>query len=194
MAILMMLELEGVTTDDYDALNAAMGVDENDLPQGLISHACGPTDDGLMIVDVWESAEDMNRFFESKLGPGMAQIGVESSAQPRVHHIHNRIEGAGSTAGVLMIAEVDGFDADAYDEMVGQMDPHAGDGSGHPSVSHVAATKDGGLVVVDVWESPEAFGSFAADQIGPAGEAAGMGPIEPRFVPVHNHFTAGSSG
>jgi hypothetical protein len=29
-------------------------------------------------------------------------------------------------------------------------------------------------------------GRFAKEEIGPAGEAAGLGPVEPRVVPLHN--------
>ena len=47
---------------------------------------------------------------------------------------------------------------------------------------------DGGMVVADLWDSAEAFGKFAEEQIGPAGAAVGLGPIEPRIVPVHNRI------
>ena len=67
----------------------------------------------------------------------------------------------------------------------GRIRAHDGDGSGHPSVSHVAGPGETGLVVVDVWDSPESFAEFARDQIGPAGE---LPPLEPTFAPVHNHL------
>jgi hypothetical protein len=73
--------------------------------------------------------------------------------------------------------------------MVGKMDAHYGDGSGHPCVTHTAAlTEGGGMFIADLWESPEAFGKFAEEQIGPAGAAVGLGPIEPRIIPVHNRI------
>jgi hypothetical protein len=44
------------------------------------------------------------------------------------------------------------------------------------------------VFVLDLWESPEAFGKFAEEQIGPAGAKVGMGPVEPRILPVHNRI------
>jgi len=88
------MELEGTTTDDYDAVNEAIGIDQDHLPDGLVSHAVGPTDDGggLLIVDVWESPEQLETFMQEKVGPAMAQVGVEPQGQPRVHPVHNHIE------------------------------------------------------------------------------------------------------
>lgn len=194
MAILMILEMDGVTTDDYDALNEAMGIDADHLPEGLVSHAVGPTEDGggLLIIDVWESEGDLNRFFEQKIGPGMAQVGIESSAQPRVHPVHNHIaQGSGTQGNVILLIESEGFGPDDYDALTGGLDSHAGDGSGHPAVTHIAAISDDGMVFVDIWDSPESAGRFFEDEIGPAAADSNLGEIEPRVVPVHNRFSAG---
>jgi hypothetical protein len=77
---------------------------------------------------------------------------------------------------------------DGYDEMISTMDAHIGDGTKHPAVSHSAARTESGMLVADLWESPEAFGKFAEAQVAPAGAAVGLGPIEPRFVAVHNRI------
>jgi hypothetical protein len=187
MAVLMLLEVPGATLDQYERVNEIMGVHgDDDAPEGLISHAAGHDGDALVIADVWESPEDMQRFVEGSLGSAIAESGMPE-AQPRVLPVHNRIAGRGTTPGILMIIEIDDLGTDDYDRMVAGMDAHAGDAGGHPSVSHTAArTDDGGILVVDVWESPEAFGEFAESQIGPAGSAVGLGPIEPRIIPVHN--------
>jgi hypothetical protein len=75
---------------------------------------------------------------------------------------------------------------DVYDQMVGEMDSHANDGTQHPCVAHVAAvTADGNMHIVDLWESPEAFGAFAEAEIAPVAGGR-IGEIEPRFIPVQN--------
>jgi hypothetical protein len=71
--------------------------------------------------------------------------------------------------------------------MTAKMSAHDGDGSNHPAVSHVAGRANGGLLIVDVWNSPESFERFAGEQLAEA-EATDIGPIEPRFVPIHNRF------
>jgi hypothetical protein len=114
-------------------------------------------------------------------------VGVEIPSKPRDLPVHNSVTGQGKEAGVLMLIEIDDLDTDGYDEMASKMDAHTGDASQGPWVTHTAArTESGGIFVADVWDSAEAFGKFAEEQIAPAGAAVGMGPIEPRIVPVHN--------
>jgi hypothetical protein len=192
MAILMMVEMHGVTTDDYDQLNRSLGIDPDNLPDGLLSHVAGPTDDGLLIADTWESQAALDRFFEERVGPGMQQAGLPA-AEPRVFPVHNEIrQGSGTDAGVIVVIESEGFSPADYDRVTAEMDAHAGDGSSHPAVSHVAAVSDDGMVFVDVWDSPESVGDFFEEQVNPATEAAGadLGAAAPRFVPVHNRFAA----
>jgi heme-degrading monooxygenase HmoA len=192
MAVLMILELDGTTTDDYDAVNEAMGIDEDNLPDGLVQHAVGPTEDGdgLLIVDVWESEEQLEHFVQNRLGPATAQVGIQSQAQPRVHPVHNHFQGSGTEGNVIILIESPGFGPEHYDEVTSNMDAHEADGSGHPAVSHVAAITDDGMVFVDVWHSGEAAGKFVEEQVGPAAASAGhdLSDSKTRVVPVHNRF------
>jgi len=54
----------------------------------------------------------------------------------------------------------------------------------------VAETSDG-IRVVDVWESREAYEKFAAEQIGPFTQQAGVpSPPETTYRELHNHMGA----
>jgi hypothetical protein len=190
MAILMVLELPGATVEQYDKVHEVMADSGGADAEGLVSHVAGPTDDGLLIIDVSESEDAMNRFVGEQVAPAMEEVGVPQ-ARPRIFPVHNLIrKGRGQQAGVILIIESDSFGSDDYDRVTAKMDANAGDGSNHPAVSHVAGVCDGGMVFVDVWESPEAFGRFAEQELGPASASAGadLGPVEPRFVPVHNRM------
>ncbi len=193
MAVLMIMELDGATTDDYEAVNEAIGIHEGNLPDGLISHAVGPTEDGtgLLITDVWESPEQLERFVQNQVGPAMEKVGLESGAQPRVHPVHNHFQGGGTEGNVILLIESPGFGPEHYDEVTANMDAHTADGSGHPAVSHVAAITDDGMVFVDIWDSGESASKFVEEQVGPAAASAGhdMSNAQTRVVPVHNRFT-----
>jgi len=190
MAVLMVMEVPGGTTDQYEKVNEIMGIrGDEDAPEGLVQHVAATSDDGVVIVDVWESQEALDRFFQERLGAALEQGGLGSDAPPRRHEVHNRLTGKGTEPNVLLLIEADGLTTDQYDQMAARMPAHADGGSDGPWFSHTAATKDGGVVVVDVWDSPEAFGRFAEEQIGPAAQEAGMGPIEPRILPIHNILT-----
>jgi heme-degrading monooxygenase HmoA len=194
MAVLMVLEAPGGTVEQYERANQLMGITgDDDAPAGLVSHVAAVTEDGIVVADVWESEAALETFFEERAGAAFAEAGMPE-AKPRVAQVHDHIpQGAGTEPGVLVYIEIDELSPDQYDQMIGGMDAHSADAN-HPAVSHVAAvTEDGGFLVADVWESPQAFADFAESQVAPAGESVGMGPIEPRFATVHNTLKRGSA-
>jgi len=182
MPVLMKLEVPGGTTAQYDRTNE-IALDDGAAPDGLISNACGVTDDGLLIVDVWESAEAFGRFVEERLGAALAEAGMPE-AEPQLMPVHNLLVGTGSDPQVIVVIDGSGMTTDVYDGVADQMEAHT---SGtHPASVHVAAVKDDGTVLVcDLWDSPESFGAFAQEQIAPAAGDA-MAAVQPRFVPLHN--------
>jgi hypothetical protein len=186
MPVLIILDIEGGTVEQYDQVDRLLGgTTPENAPPGLISHTAGVTDTGVFVADVWESPEAMQQSFEAQLGPALAEAGVPET-QPQVVPVHNHLHGVGEEAGVIVIVEIDGMTTDDYDHMVADMTAHAADGSGHPAVSHVAGEGRNGLVVVDVWGSEEEFGQFAQSEIAPrAGD--NMGAMKTRVVPVHKH-------
>ena len=191
MAVLMMAEIPGVTAEQYDAVNEKLGIQgPEDAPDGLIQHLAGPTDDGWIVIDVWESPEQFERFFGEG---GAAQAIAETGAppvEPLMLPVHNMIRrGAGTEANVFLLIESDDFTPELYDDITSRMPAHEGDGSNHAAVSHVAATKDGGgMVFVDVWDSPESAEQFIRGQLAQAAPDLDLGAMEPRFIPVHNRL------
>jgi heme-degrading monooxygenase HmoA len=189
MAVMMVMEAPEGTIEEYERTNEIMGLrGDQDAPQGLIQHVAASDGNGLVIVDVWESEDAFGRFYEERLGPALEQTGVASSAgEPTPPmQVHNRLTGKGEQPNMLMLIDLDGLTTDQYDQMAAQMPSHADGGSDGPWISHTVARKNGGMVVADLWDSAEAFGEFAQEQIAPAGQAVGMGPIEPRLIPVQN--------
>jgi hypothetical protein len=189
MAVMLFMEAPGASLEDYDRVNEIMGLrGDGDAPEGLIHHTAGHDGNGIVIVDVWESEEAIGRFFDERLGAALGEVGVEvKGGKPQILPVHNALKGSGTDAGAILIMDMADLTPDAYDEMTASMDAHKGDGSNHASVTHTAArTADGGLLIVDVWDSPESFGRFAQEQMGDA--ASEIGPIEPRVVPVHNRI------
>src|SRR5262249_40956195 len=143
MAVLMTIEVPGGTTAKYDRTNEILGIaGERDAPSGLITHVCGITDDGILIVDVWDSLESLDEFFRNRLGPALEESETPD-ATPRVSPVHNLLFGAGKESNVLVLIEMPGFTADAYDAIVAQMPAHVGNGEKRPTVPHVAETQPG---------------------------------------------------
>lgn len=52
--------------EHYGRFAAAL---EGPIPDGLLLHAAGPTDEGFRIIGVWESEEAWQRFRDDRLDP-----------------------------------------------------------------------------------------------------------------------------
>jgi len=80
MSELLILEFEGLSDAEYDAVNADLGIDmtsgEGDWPAGLHTHTAGATDGGWIVVEVWETQDDQDEFMKSRLGPALHKAGV----------------------------------------------------------------------------------------------------------------------
>lgn len=95
MAVGLWISFAGGTQEQYDAVNAEMGIEENP-PQGLIFHAAGPMEGGWNVIDFWESREAFDRFQQERLGPAIAAIGDEAPPNPpsiKEFAVHNTISG-----------------------------------------------------------------------------------------------------
>ena len=51
-----------------------------ETPPGCIVHTASEFDGGVRVVDVWESQQHIDDYFQAKLGPAFAHVGME--AQP----------------------------------------------------------------------------------------------------------------
>jgi hypothetical protein len=86
---------EGVGTDMYDGVQAAMGI-ANDPPEGLLFHWAGEVDGKWTVTDVWESREAYDRFREERLFPAIRKVSGRDPAggpQPTISEfaVHNYV-------------------------------------------------------------------------------------------------------
>jgi quinol monooxygenase YgiN len=59
----------------YEQLSEEAGAEN---PRGCIVHTASEVDGRVRIVDVWESMEAIDEFFQNKLGPAFAKFGIEA--------------------------------------------------------------------------------------------------------------------
>ena len=79
MSYAIVLVFEGVTEEDYWRVNDILGVNRDgtgDWPDGMKSHAGGPTENGWLVIEKWESKESHEAFMASRLGAAIAAAGV----------------------------------------------------------------------------------------------------------------------
>ena len=88
MAVAVVLEFDGATTEQYDEVIKLMGLTEGSTPSDALFHWCAKTDGGLHITDVWKSREAFDKFAQEQIGPFTAQVGI---GEPKItfYDVHN---------------------------------------------------------------------------------------------------------
>ena len=62
MPVAMLLEIPGGTQEDYDRVMDELQLEG--MPDGGILHIAAPMDGGWRVLDVWETQEHFERFYE----------------------------------------------------------------------------------------------------------------------------------
>jgi len=81
MSDALILEFNGVTKDQYDAVNTILGIgpvtEVGDWPAGLLHHigAVGAAGN-LVVMEVWDTQESQMAFMTSRLGPALDKAGI----------------------------------------------------------------------------------------------------------------------
>jgi len=86
----------GGTKDQYEAALARVHPQDGSLPKGQTYHAAGPTDDGWIVIALWDSREDWERFRDETLLPGFQELGdtgFPSPPQETTFEIHKEKQG-----------------------------------------------------------------------------------------------------
>jgi hypothetical protein len=88
MAVAMLMHWPGVTSDQYDAVMARLGLDANP-PAGGVLHVAAVTDDGVEVCDVWQTEQAFSSFLEHRLLPAVSELGISGEPEIRIVPLHN---------------------------------------------------------------------------------------------------------
>jgi hypothetical protein len=90
MAVAVQLDFKGGTLDEYDRVRTVMGYEPGGpgAPGGLF-HWVMKTDDGIRITDIWQDRESFERFAEERIGPAMAEAGVDREPEITFFEVHS---------------------------------------------------------------------------------------------------------
>jgi hypothetical protein len=75
MAVAILIEFPGSTVKQYDRILARLDLNGRTYKGGLF-HVAGATEDGLRVLDVWESQAAFDAFFKDKLGAALEAEGL----------------------------------------------------------------------------------------------------------------------
>jgi hypothetical protein len=90
MAIAIQLDFPGTTLDQYDEVIKRMGLSGGQsTPPNALFHWVTKTDEGIRVVDVWESREAFDKFSEEQIGPITQAVGVPAPSNVEYYDVHN---------------------------------------------------------------------------------------------------------
>ena len=92
MAVAVEMNFRGATMEQYDQILQKMGLTPaGKTPPEAISHWVAKTDDGMRVVDVWESREAYDSYAQEKIGPYSAEVGITEPPETRFYEVHNHL-------------------------------------------------------------------------------------------------------
>ena len=89
MPVAMMVDNPEGSQEIYDRVREQLGLE--DRPAGGILHVAGPSPNGgWRVIEVWESEEDAQRFFDERLRPAFDAVGFTGArVDPQFWPVHN---------------------------------------------------------------------------------------------------------
>jgi hypothetical protein len=87
MATIMLMHWREVTPDQYDHAREKVGWDR-EVPTGAKLHVSGFGDDGLHVLDVWESEQAFGTFMEQRLQAAVEEIGIQGQPDVKFFPLH----------------------------------------------------------------------------------------------------------
>jgi hypothetical protein len=82
MAEALILEFDGFGREEYDAVNATLGLtgagaDDDGWPDGLVFHSGAGKAGGWVVFEIWDSKDAQGRFMHDRLGPALHAAGLD---------------------------------------------------------------------------------------------------------------------
>ena len=92
MSVVLVIDIPGATIEQYNSVMEQLEGSGGILGDGQTYHAAGPSDDGIVVVDVWSSREDFDNFFQGRLGEAIQAAEVP---EPNIREVplHNEARG-----------------------------------------------------------------------------------------------------
>jgi hypothetical protein len=88
MAVAQIADNPGGTKEQYEQVMQEIGLSGPELAPGQLVHFAGPSEGGWQVVNVWESQEVAEKFFNEKVKPARQKAGMPDVA-PKIFPVHN---------------------------------------------------------------------------------------------------------
>jgi hypothetical protein len=91
VAVALMLDNPEGSQETYEQIRAELGLEK---PAGGIFHIAGPSPNGgWRVIEVWESEEEADRFFQERFFPALQTLGISGPVLEReLWPVHNAMK------------------------------------------------------------------------------------------------------
>jgi hypothetical protein len=94
MPVAAVMEFKNATLEQYDEVISRMGLQPGSPgPEGALFHWVAATGDGLLVTDVWQTAEQFQQFADTQIGPITQEVGIEGPPAVTMHEVHSYLIG-----------------------------------------------------------------------------------------------------
>lgn len=87
MPTVMSMHWPEVTREQYDAVRTEVNW-EGEQPDGGRFHVAWFGEDGLHVLDLWDSPQQFERFVNDRLMPGVQKVGVQGQPNVKLSESH----------------------------------------------------------------------------------------------------------
>ena len=87
MATIMQMHWREATPDQYNQVWQKVGWDR-EVPAGAKLHVSGFSNDGMHVLDVWESEQAFNDFMEHRLASAIQEVGIQGQPDVQFFPLH----------------------------------------------------------------------------------------------------------
>ncbi len=98
MAVVLTLKWPGYTKTQYDQLLELSNWEQQPARNGIF-HVVWWEGETMGIVDVWESQQDWQNFFDERLSPHFEAVGVTGQPDAQFHEVHRYFNTQAGHAG-----------------------------------------------------------------------------------------------
>jgi hypothetical protein len=188
MAHCFIMDFDGATAAQYDAVMEDMELGGR-LPPHALQHGAGSPDGRTWrVVDVWESPQDFERFAAEKIGPITARHGI---SEPRMTSfpVEEIRRADPEPVTFLHVVRLSGIDAAGFRALNERIGPEPPEGL----IFHANGPLDDGWATVGYWTTKAARDRFIQERIMPAMAGSDARPsIED--LDLHNSLTEAAVG
>jgi hypothetical protein len=87
MAVVAVISIPGLRAEQYDAILARMDVVARPSPEIYI-HFCAQEEDGLRIIELWDTEDGFRRFVAERMIPAATELGIEAEPTITIEPLH----------------------------------------------------------------------------------------------------------